>query len=197
MGNVNAMIKLGVWYAEGDFDTQDKVNAILWFQQAVDLYKTHNQDYTALHEDEDNIQQAKEQFIELVQQADETGQTDVITKLGIHWLDGVDTELYKRMMLHPMSQACFLNRAYAIIHLTMPLKKENSARQDTNPTELIQRAHAIQESVFKIAQKTLFGDVEPSFIIQWGIQVVPEFSQQLCRITFTIARFMLEQLKKE
>ena len=179
------------WHAEGDFDTQDKVNAILWFQQAVDLYNAHKMESSALCDDGDEVQQAREQFIELVRQADEIGVIIINTKLCIHWFDGVDTEQDNRMTIHPYWIIGDLSDGYAIVHLAISLMKEKSARQDTNPTELVQRAHAIQRSVERITQNALLGDVEPSIVLQWGVQVVPAFPQRFYCIISTIARFML------
>ena len=154
-------------------------------------------DSSSCDDDDDEVQQAKEQFIELLRQADEMGATDVITKLGIHWFDGLDTEQDNRRTVRPDWIIDDINKAYATVHLTISLMKEKSARQDTNPTKLIQQAHAIQISVEKITQDALFGETDPMIVSWWGIQVVPEFPQRLCHIVFTFTRFMLEQLKKE
>ena len=196
MGNVNAMIKLCVWYAEGDFDTQDKVNAILWFQQAVDLHNTHKMKSSAPCEDDDEVQQAKEQFIELLRQADEMSATDT-TKLGIHLFDGVDTEQDNRRTVRPDWIIHDINKAYAIVHLAISLMKEKTSKQGIKTSVLIQQAHAIQKSVEIIAQGALFGDVDPQIVRRWGVQVLPEFPRQFYCIVYTIARFLLEQLKKK
>ena len=197
IGKMNTMIKLCVWHAESDFDKQDKANAIQSFQEAVHLFRVHEMDSSTYYLDEQRMHQVKKHFIELLRQADEMSESNVITKLIIHWFDGDGTALHKRMKMSPDCQVEDINRAYSITHLAISLKKENTTRQDTNFTKLVQRVCIIQNFVFKIAQNALFGDVEPSFVIQWGVQVVPEFSQRLCCIAFTIARFMLEIIKKE
>ena len=190
------MIKLGVLHAEGDFDTQDKVNAIQWFQQAADLYDAHKM-YSSVPCDDEEIQQAKEQFIELTRQADEVSETIIITRLGIHWFDGVEIGEDNRMIVIAHRQAVYISEAYAIIHLGLSLMKKKSAGQDTNPTQLIQQVHAIQKCVEKITKCFVYSGVKQMAIFLWGIQVVPEFPQRLCRIALTVAKFMLEQLKKE
>ena len=197
MGSVNAMIKLGVLHAEGDFDAQGKVNAIQWFQKAVNLYNAHEIDSFTPCDDDEEVQQAKEQFIELIRQADEMSETDVITKLGIHWFDGVDTEQDNRMTIHPDLIIGNISKAYAIVCIAISLMKEKSVRQDTNPTKLIQRARAIWSLAFKIAKSDLCGDIDPLNISYWGFQVVPHFPQRFNCIIVTLARLMLGQLKKE
>ena len=72
--------------------------------------------------------------------------------------------------------------------------KEKSARQDTNPTELIRHAKAIWRFVEEITEEALHVDFS-GFL--YGAQKAHEFFQRLCRIAYFIARFMVEQLKKE
>ena len=196
MGNVNAMIKLGVWHAEGDFDTQDKVNAIQWFQQTVDLYKAKNCYIFFPHVDNDEAQQAKKQFIELVRQADEMGETDIITKLGIHRFDGVDTEQGLEKRNNPLMQVFEVSSAYAFACLSILHVKEKSVKQDTISIETFQRTHGIRMSVIKATNYLLFDRDDPDDTLH-DAQKAHEYYQRLCLIAFTIARFMLEQLQNE
>ena len=197
-GNVKAMTKLCVWYAEGDFDTQDKVNAIQWFQQAVDLYNAHIlYQYISCDDDDDEVQQVKEQFIKLLLQADEMGETDNITKLFIHLFDGINSVREKKRIIEPIWQTGIVRETYSFVHLAISLMKERSAGRGINFTKLFQQVITVERYTEHIIFDVFRENIHIDHNDPQAFQKSSKLDNQLCCIVYTLARFMVEQLKKE